>query len=123
MPQQDQERKKFYWNTVPESVYQKGLKRLFDQWINVIPLKSIALKAIHVMQPLFLQEPSRNSKAQNHLIALERRLKLWDEGLPLDHKGLWSRGNEFAKNIYEIQSFNAEGECQWSTPVIDKQHE
>ena len=80
LPQQDQERKKFYWNTVPESVYQKGLKRLFDQWINVIPLKSIALKAIHVMQPLFLQEPSRNSKAQNHLIALERRLKLWDEG-------------------------------------------
>ena len=80
MPQQDQERKKFYWNIVPESVYQKGLKRLLDQWINVIPLKSIALKAIHVMQPLFLQEPSRKSKAQYHLIALERRLKLWDEG-------------------------------------------
>ena len=80
LPQQDQECRKFYWNTVPGSVYQKGLERLFDQWTNDTPLKCIALKAIHVMQTLFLQKASRKTKAQNHLIALERRLKLWDEG-------------------------------------------
>ena len=54
--------------------------RLLDQWTNDTPLKSIALKAIHVMPALLLQKPSRKTKARNHLIALERRLKLWGEG-------------------------------------------
>ena len=49
--------------------------RLFDQWTNDTPLKSIALKAIHIMPALLLQKSSRNSKARDHLIALERRLK------------------------------------------------
>ena len=110
LTQQDREREKFYWNTVPGSVYQKDLEeayeqivhwrknvfmvptgasgkkfineitRLFDQWTNDTPLKGIALKAIHVMPALLLQKPSRKSKARDHLIALERRLKLWGEG-------------------------------------------
>ena len=110
LTQQDQEREKFYWNTVPGSVYQKDLEevyeqivywrknafmvptgasgrkfineitRLFDQWTNDTPLKSIALKAINVMPALLLQKTSRKSKARDHLIALERQLKLWDEG-------------------------------------------
>ena len=55
--------------------------RLFDHWTNSISLKSIELKVIHVMPALLLQKPSRKSKkACGHLIALERRLKLWDEG-------------------------------------------
>ena len=52
------------------------ITRLFDYWTNDTPLKSIALKAIHVMPALLLQKPSRKSKACDNLIALERRLKL-----------------------------------------------
>ena len=107
--QSDREREKFYWNTVPGNVYQKDLEEvyeqivywrknvfmlttgasgkkfineitiLFDQWTNDTPLKSLVLKAIHVMLALLLQNPSRKSKARDHLIALERRLKLWSE--------------------------------------------
>ena len=54
------------------------ITRLFDQWTNDTPLKSIALKAIHVIPALLLQKPSRKSNTRDHLIALERRLKLWD---------------------------------------------
>ena len=56
------------------------ITRLFDQWINDTPLKSISLKAIHVMPALLLEKPSRKSKAREYFIALERQLKLWDEG-------------------------------------------
>ena len=110
LTQQDRESEKFYWNTAPGNVYQKDLEeayeqivywrknvfmvptgasgkkfvneitRLFDQWTNDTPLKSIALKAIHVMPALLLQKLSRKSKARYHLIALEKRLKLWGEG-------------------------------------------
>ena len=89
LTQQNREREKFYWNKVPESVYQKDLEeayeqivywrknvfmvptdvsgktfineitRRFDQWTNDTPLESIALKVIHVMPALLLQKPSR----------------------------------------------------------------
>ena len=32
------------------------------------------------MPALLLQKPSRKSKSRNHLVALERRFKLWNEG-------------------------------------------
>ena len=32
------------------------------------------------MLALLLQRPSKNSKPNDHLISLERRLKLWEEG-------------------------------------------
>ena len=110
LTQQDRECKKSYWNTVPGNGYQKDLEeayeqivywlknvfmvptgasgkkfineitRLFAQWTNDTSLKSVALKAVHVMPALLLQKPSRKSKARDHLIALERRLKLWGEG-------------------------------------------
>ena len=54
--------------------------RLLDQWTNNTPLKNIALKAIHVMPALLLQKPSKTSKAKDHLRALERRIRLWEEG-------------------------------------------
>ena len=49
-------------------------------WIQDTPSKSISLKAVHVMPALLLQKSSKPSKAKNHLQALERRIKLWDEG-------------------------------------------
>ena len=56
------------------------ITKLFVQWISCKPLKSIALKTIHVMSALLLQKPSRKSKTRDHLIALERQSRLWDEG-------------------------------------------
>ena len=48
--------------------------------VNDTPLKNISLKAVHVMPALLLQKPEKKSKTKDHIKALERRLKLWDEG-------------------------------------------
>ena len=106
----EQQHEDFYCNTVPGGVYQKDLEeacnqivyrrkniftvptgatgkkfineisRLINLWTKDTPLKNIALKAIHVMPALLLQKPSKASKAKDHLKALERRLRLWEEG-------------------------------------------
>ena len=49
-------------------------------WIANSPLENIALKSIHVMSTLLLQKPSKNSKAKDHVVALERRLKFSENG-------------------------------------------
>ena len=106
----EQQHEDFYWNTVPGRIYQKDLEgaynqivcwrkdkfmlptkaagkkfiddisRLLNLWRSKMPLKNVALKAVHVMPALHLQKPSETSKAKNHLKALERRLRLWEEG-------------------------------------------
>ena len=53
--------------------------RLMKLWIQDTPLKSISLKAVHIMPALLLQKPSKSSKAKDHLQALERLIKLWNE--------------------------------------------
>ena len=58
----------------------KELTRIINSWTNNSPLRTIAMKAIHVMPALLLQKPSKKSKSKDHMLALERRLKLWDEG-------------------------------------------
>ena len=40
----------------------------------------VAMKALMVMPALLLQKPSKSSKTKDHLNALHRRLKLWDDG-------------------------------------------
>ena len=60
-----------------------------ELWIQDTPLKSTSLKAIHAMPALLLQKPSKSSKAKDHLQALERRIKLQDEG---DIEGLLYEG-------------------------------
>ena len=60
--------------------YIEEITRLLKLWIQDLPLKSIALKGIHVIPALLLQKPSKNSKSKDHLVSLERRLKLWEEG-------------------------------------------
>ena len=49
-------------------------------WTADSPLENIALKSIHVMSALLLQKPSKNSKAKDHVVALERRLKFSENG-------------------------------------------
>ena len=56
------------------------ISRLLNIWTNIAPLKNIALKAIHVMPALLLQKPSKMSKTKDHLKALKRILRLWEEG-------------------------------------------
>ena len=57
--------------------------------------------AIHVMPALLLQKPSKKSK--DHTKALERRLKLWDEG-KIDY--LFHEGRTIQDNLkmYEFTS-------------------
>ena len=106
----EQQHEDLYWNTVPGRIYQKDLEetnnqivywrknifmvpigasgkkfideifRLLNLWANDTPLKNTALNTIHVMPALLLQKPSKTSKTKEHLKALERRLRLWEEG-------------------------------------------
>ena len=68
--------------------YVEEVTHLVELWIQDT-LKSISLKAIHAMPAFLLQKPSKSSKAKDHLQALERRIKLWDEG---DIEGLLYEG-------------------------------
>ena len=56
------------------------ITRLINAWVNDTHMKNISLKAVHVMPALLLQKPENKSKLKYHIKALERRLKLWDEG-------------------------------------------
>ena len=62
----------------------KEVARLINLWTNDSPLKSIALKVIHVMPALLLQKQNKNSKAKEHVAALERRLELWENGYTIE---------------------------------------
>ena len=50
--------------------------RFLKLCIQDLPLKSIALKATLIMPVLCLQKPSKKSKLKDHLVSIERRLKL-----------------------------------------------
>ena len=56
------------------------ISRLLNLWTNDTSLRNTAWKAIHVMPALLLQKPIKSSKTKDHLKALERRLRLWEEG-------------------------------------------
>ena len=62
----------------------KEIARLINLWTNDSLLKSIALKVIHVMPALLLQKQNKNSKAKEHVAALERRLELWENGYTIE---------------------------------------
>ena len=53
--------------------YIEEVTRLMKLWINDMSRGKIALKAVRIM-------PSKSSKSKDHHAALERRLKLWEEG-------------------------------------------
>ena len=76
--------------------YIEDLTRLLKLWIQDLPLKTIALKAIHVMPALLLQKPSKNLKTKNHLVSLERRSKLREEG---DNSNLLHEGETIQERM------------------------
>ena len=51
--------------------------KLMNKWLQELPLKDIAFKAIMIMPNLLLQKPSKTSKAKDHLKVLEIRLESW----------------------------------------------
>ena len=48
--------------------------------LKTAPLKTVAMKAVHIMPALLFQNPSKTSKSRDHVKALERRLDLWHKG-------------------------------------------
>ena len=60
--------------------YVEEVTRLMKLWIQDTPLKSISLKAVHAIPAIPSPKPSKPSKTKDHLQALNRRIKLCDEG-------------------------------------------
>ena len=60
--------------------YVEEVIRLMKLWIQDTLLKLISLKAVYIMPALLYQKPSESSKIKDNLQALERRIKLSDEG-------------------------------------------
>ena len=70
----------------------KEITRLINLWTDDSLLENIGLKVIHNMLALLLQKPNKNSKAKDHVAALERRLengniiKLLNEGQSIQER-------------------------------------
>ena len=62
------------------TAFVRELFRIFRAYANHSALESIAMKAAMVMPALLLQKPHPRSKAKDHALHLERRLKLWESG-------------------------------------------
>ena len=54
--------------------------KMIHFWTDNSLLKLIAFKALHIMPTLLLQKPRKTAKSRDHLVALLRRLELWDDG-------------------------------------------
>ena len=82
--------------------------KLMNEWLQESPLKDIAFKVIMIMTNLLLQNSAKNSKAEEHLKALETRLQSWISGEILEllkeaetiQKSL--RSKKISTNIAEI---------------------
>ena len=62
---------------------------MFRAYADGSALESVAMKAAMVMPALLLQKPHPRSKAKDHTLHLERRLRQWSEG---DLEGLMKEG-------------------------------
>ena len=56
----------------------KEITRLIYLWTEESSLENIAIKAIHAMSALLFQKPNKISKTEDRVVALERRLELWE---------------------------------------------
>ena len=58
----------------------RGLTRMFQSYADASALETVALQAAMVMPALLLQKPHAKSKAKEHNVHLNRRLKQWMNG-------------------------------------------
>ena len=58
----------------------RELTRMFNAYAEGSALECVAMKAAMTMPALLLQKPSSRSKAREHALHLECRLKLWMDG-------------------------------------------
>ena len=65
------------------------MARLLRAYAEASTLETVALKCVMTMPALLLQKPHQSSKAKDHVICLEYRMKAWYEGdiEQLLHKG------------------------------------
>ena len=57
----------------------RELTRLFNAYAQATALELVALEAIMVASCLLLQKPHETSKSKDHVSALERRLRAWQD--------------------------------------------
>ena len=55
------------------------MTRLLNDWVKKNVIKYTAFKTLMIMTNLLQRKPSKSSKAEDHLNALERRLDLWNK--------------------------------------------
>ena len=56
------------------------MSRLIRAYAEGSTLETIALKCAMIMPALLLQKPHKTSKAKDHILCLERRMRLWEDG-------------------------------------------
>ena len=74
----------------------RELATLYQAYADATSLECVALKACTVQQCLLLQKPHAKSKAKEHAVHLERRLKLWRDG---DIEALLREGRCIQKHL------------------------
>ena len=67
----------FKWGDTDGKTFTETVELIYEK---VVYWKNIVFKAIMIMPNLLLQKPSKNSKAKDHLTALERRMQSWLKG-------------------------------------------
>ena len=69
---------------IPHGNAAKDLKRelssILNHFIHKTCYEFISLKAFHVLLCLALQKPSKTSKAKDHVLYLDKRVRWWREG-------------------------------------------
>ena len=67
----------FKWGDIDGKTFTEIVELIYEK---IVYWKNIVFKAIMIMPNLLLQKPSKNSKAKDHLTALERRMQSWLKG-------------------------------------------
>ena len=87
----------------------RELTRLFNAYAQATALELVALEAIMVASCLLLQKQHESSKSKDHKLALERRLRAWQDG---DVEGLMREGRTIQKQLKSRAPMNLTAEEQ-----------
>ena len=76
------------------------LSRLISLFNDKTEWESVALRLVFIFIPMMLQKPSKNSRAKDHTIYLDKRLNLWKSG---DLTAIISEGREIQNRLEEAR--------------------